>query len=277
MTVVEPPSPVVAANTVTLGFSCSSEQTSGDKESVTPDTDREVRNIMAGASPGSCERVQVPFSSSSQQHSPHHMQATHPQQASPQAQPQQQQGRSRKISWVQMGISSMTSNLADDKASSSLERLLGLFQNPVSLFNKTPSQPPPASQTPPKRSPQSSPQQQRASQPQVVENGMVISEKCSTGSPITSEIVSNERRPVGNGSSSSCSLRPLAVIGQNGDSNSVKRGRDVWNNNEHSDVNLQTEKCIPSVELVSVPQKDENLNVQFLSEASGGSGDIAGK
>ncbi|KAJ1527568.1 hypothetical protein ONE63_007533 [Megalurothrips usitatus] len=271
VTVVEPPSPVVATNSVTLGFSCTSDN--GDKESVTPDTDSEVRNIMATAEPNrSEERTSLqPICQQAPQQIPLQ---TQQQQSQAQSQPQPQ-SRSRKISWVQMGLSSVTSNLTDEsKVPSSLEKLLGLFQNPVSLFNKSPSAQPPASQPTPRRS-QSSPQQQRAAQPQTVENvdGLFSAQKCSSSAPpVPLEVATNGKRTVGN-SGSSCSMRPLAVVSH---TDSVKGGRDLLNNNEQCDIAQKHVKRLSPAEDAASSQKDENLNIHQL-EASGGSGDDAGK
>lgn len=282
VTVVEPPSPIVASNSVTLGFSCNQQDNqSSDRETVTPDTDSEVQNIMAHANATASEGLQVQNNSSAQapltlQQSP---QQNFPQ-ASVQAQAsvQPQQTRSRKISWVPMTLASVTSNSSEEnKAPSSLERLLGLFQNPGILFNKNPSpQPTTAQQT--RRSPQSSPQQQRAATAQPAENGLGNVPK-NTGrahsAPV--ECVSNEiKRPIGYGSSS---LRPLAVISHSGDADSVKGGRDTMNNNEQCNVQ-EVDKLVPPAEQTVALQKDENLNIHHVEACAGGgggSGDDAGE
>lgn len=294
VTVVEPTSPVLAANSVTLGFSCNQgHSTSNDNGTVTPDTDSEVRNILSSASSTGSEGIQVPcneISISSQVNRPLQV-PVKTQQQQPQAQQQSQQHpptqaqsqpqaqtRSRKISWVQMGISSVTSNLTDEnKVPSSLERLLGLFQNPVSLFNKSPSpQPPPSAsqgspRRSPQRSPQASPQQQRAAHVQAGENGLIPVQKSSSStSAIPSEVAPNERRSTGNKGSSSCSSRPLAVVGNSGDTEAVRGGRDLLNNNEQ--CNIATDKHVPLNDDDVVARKDENLNIN-ITEAGGGSGD----
>lgn len=289
VTVVEPPSPVVASNSVTLGFSCNQQDSAcSERETVTPDTDSEVRNIMANAT--ASEELQVLNNSSAQapvsmQQSPQHLQQNYPQacvQPQTSVQPQasvqqQQQTRTRKISWVPMTLASVTSSSSDEnKAPSSLERLLGLFQNPGILFNKSPSpQPPPVQQPMPRKSPQASPQPQRAATAQPAENGLGDASKNAGGAYSTSlECVSNERerRPIGSGSSS---LRPLAVISHSGDADSIKGGRDIMNNNGQCDVQ-EIEKSVSPV-LETVPaQKDENLNIQRAEACGGvGSGDDA--
>ncbi|XP_034248937.1 protein phosphatase 1 regulatory subunit 37 [Thrips palmi] len=275
VTVVEPPSPIVASNSVTFGFACNQQDSpSSDRETVTPDTDSEVRNIMAHANATALEGLQVESDSSPQAHvslqqSPQRLQqncSQAPGQPQSSAQPQQQT-RSRKISWVPMTLASVTSSSNDEnKAPSSLERLLGLFQNPGILFNKNPSpQPTPAQQPMPRRSPQSSPQQQRAAQP--AENGLGnVLKNTGRAHPAPLECVSNDRRPIGSGSSS---LRPLAVS-HSGDADSVKGGRDVMNNNGQCSLQ-DVDKSVPPVEETVVVQKDENLNIH-QAEACGGGG-----